>query len=512
MHHLCRKFSNTDIEYDDLFGLCELAFMKAYKTFNATTKWATYYVRIATNEILMQIRKRKKIKDETSLQAILNTDIDGNEQTLESILPSGINIEQDYLDREELERLRTAIEQLTGKHKEVIELKLRGIKQNDIGVKLGISQSYVSRLEKAAMAKLKKLLREENDLGKKKHKQAFNPPTRYPQGMMAVAQQIQKKHDEDIIKETNNTVNLVTSAYSIVLHEFYDMPKEQLKEALVKVYEQLDLCAKEIVTIDQMMDLCSEYGLEVTQTADKLDEFGTLMMHKIKAFELLDQGVTEVEDIAKKGHMTSRLASAFRWQWNKIRFGKDYEGDVIEMSNKELCNQLFDKGATVKQAVEKTGLMESSVKTYFNTWKRDVLADLTTEEAAPYFAGDKELWQLKKEKSEGVIENEAVEEVSEVQEQPKTEAVTTAEVEPDVKVEEPKVEVVAEPVKPTRAKGLRKKVVIEGEFAEYKPSAENLVSMEAYGQVLDMTRDEMLALAEEFRQIAEDPDMWKGVC
>ena len=70
MHHLCRKFGNTGIEYDELFGQCEIAFMKAYKTFKASqAKWATYFSFVANNEILMYLRKQKKYGSMLSLNA-----------------------------------------------------------------------------------------------------------------------------------------------------------------------------------------------------------------------------------------------------------------------------------------------------------------------------------------------------------------------------------------------------------------------------------------------------------
>lgn len=348
-------------------------------------------------------------------------------------------------------------------------------------------------------------------MGKKHKKQVFNPPIRYPKKLAGVIQQVEVKHNQDLLRETNNTLNLVTSAYNIVLHEFYEFNEEQLNSALDKVLEQLELCGKELVTVDQLMDLCTEYGLNVTHTADKLDEFGTLMMHKATAFKLLDEGITEVEDIAKKGNMSSRLASAFRWQYNKIKYGKDYKGDVEMISKRELCYALFDKGATISQVVKETDLMKTSVTTYYGSWKKDTLAELTTEEAAPYLAGEKELWQIKQEKNSKGANNEVVEQVPTVQKQPKTETTTTTETRSDAPIDEPKQEAVTIAVSPTPIKGkLRKKVVIDGEYAQYRPCNTDLVDVEISGQILTMTKEEMLALAEELPQVVADQDMWKG--
>ena len=143
--------------------------------------------------------------------------------------------------------------------------------------------------------------------------------------------------------------------------------------------------------------------------------------------------------------------------------------------------------------------MKTSVATYYSSWKKDTLKELTTEEAAPYFAGEKELWQIRQEKLEGATDD-TVEEVPKSEEPVQERADDTTEVVSDDAVEE------KAPVR----KGLCKKVTVTGEFAEYRPSAENLVDIELYGQVLTVTKDEMLTLVEEFKQIAEDQDLWKG--
>lgn len=520
MHYLCRKFSNTNIEYDELYGLCDIAFMKAYKTFNATTsKWATYFSFVANNEILMHLRKQRKWDKFISINKPVGTDEKGNELTYEDLLYTDDNIEDDLINQDNIEQLKACIDLLPDKHKRLIELRLQDVTQKDLAEKLGLSQGHVSRLEKAIHKKLKTMLEKGDSLVAKKKKVQqpskgkFIAPLRNPS---PIARELQKAVDRRVLEESNNTLNLIASAYSIVLKEFFDFTDGQLKEALNKAYEQLELCAEEVVTIDQMMLLCEEYGLEVNKAGDRLDAFGTLMMKKVTAYELLDKGVEEVEYISKQGKMTSREASAFRWMYNKLKFGKDYEGEEIMASTRKLAYEMFDKGVGFKEAVEKLSSPSNTVKTYFNSWKREVLETLTTEEAAPYFAGEKELWQIKQEKAQGAKANEVVAEVPKAQEPVQETAVVATDAVKDepVAVEPKKQEVSAlvgsKPEQPKR-KGLKKKVQLEGEFATYKPCNINLMDVELYGQVVSMTKEEALILSEELKAAADEDLLWKGV-
>ncbi|QEH69745.1 sigma-70 family RNA polymerase sigma factor [Cellulosilyticum sp. WCF-2] len=517
MHHLCRKFGNTGIEYDELFGQCEIAFMKAYKTFKASqAKWATYFSFVANNEILMYLRKQKKYGSMLSLNAAMSTDIEGKELTLEDILSTSETLEDALIEKDQLERLQEAIELLNERDRELIKARLKNINQRQIAEQMGLSQSFVSRQEKAIQVKLRKFMEGRIPLSKKnksKKQVPFNPPTRFPNNAVGQVLQVQQKKINDrILEESNNTLNLISSAYSIVLKEFFNFSDEQLKEALTKSYEQLELCAQEIVTIDQMMMLCAEYGLEVQRSEEKLDAFGTMMMKKVTAFELLDKGIEEVEDISKQGKMTSREASAFRWMYNKLKFGKDYEGDVVMASTRKLAFEMFDKGVDYKKAAIKLESPINTVKTYHNSWKREVLETLSTEEAAPYFAGEKELWQIKKEKIQGA-KNEVVAEIPKAQEPlQETAAIATEVIKNEPVAIESNNQEVSTLVGSTAGprKGLKKKVQLEGEFAIYKPCNINLMDVELYGQVVSMTKEEALTLAEELIAAVDEELLWKG--
>ena len=357
-------------------------------------------------------------------------------------------------------------------------------------------------------------------MGKKKMKGKNNTtfvPLRHPQTIPAILQEMERKCENKVLEETNNTLNLMTSIYSIVLHEFYDFTEEQLKDALIKVMEQLELCANELVTIDQMMDLCASYGLTVTHTADQMDKYGTLMLHKTKAYELLDNEVTEVEDIAKQGNMTSRLASAFRWQWNKEKFGKDYEGDVAMQSKKELAYKYFDKGIMDDELIAKEiDSTKSSVATYKRDWKKEILEMLSTEEVAPYFAKEKQLYELKAEKITEINANkktyvapskeEKVEEkrgnsVEEIKESI-VQSETTGEIVTNAKVK----------TATNKRSGLKRIISYESELAEifsYKIKDNELylginnVSSNIAGDNI-LSKEQVLILAHELLDLAEE--------
>ena len=139
--------------------------MKAINTFNTNKniKLATYASRCIENEILMQLRRTTKIKSEISIDEPLNKDGDGNELLLSDILGTDNDITSKRIE-EEVDRvlLRKAIEKLSSREKEIMELRfgvnLQGKEktQKEVADMMGISQSYISRLEKKIMKKMKK--------------------------------------------------------------------------------------------------------------------------------------------------------------------------------------------------------------------------------------------------------------------------------------------------------------------------------------------------------------------
>ncbi|MBE5741776.1 MAG: RNA polymerase sporulation sigma factor SigE [Clostridiales bacterium] len=162
--YIARKFDNTGVELDDLVSVGTIGLIKAVKTFNTgkNIKLATYASRCIENEILMYLRRIVKIKGEVSLDEPLNVDYEGNELLLSDIL--GTESDVVYKDIElgvEKEMLRQAIEKLSPREKQIMSLRfgLNGedeLTQKEVADLLGISQSYISRLEKKIVLRLRK--------------------------------------------------------------------------------------------------------------------------------------------------------------------------------------------------------------------------------------------------------------------------------------------------------------------------------------------------------------------
>ena len=164
--YIAKKFDNTGIGVEDLISIGTIGLIKAINTFNPqkNIKLATYASRCIENEILMYLRRNSKTKMEVSIDEPLNVDWDGNELLLSDIL--GTDEDVIYRDIEtEVEKnlLRKAIEKLTPREKTIVELRFGlyeegagELTQKEVADLLGISQSYISRLEKKIMKRLKK--------------------------------------------------------------------------------------------------------------------------------------------------------------------------------------------------------------------------------------------------------------------------------------------------------------------------------------------------------------------
>ena len=163
--YIAKKFENTGIDLEDLISVGTIGLMKAINTFNTdkNIKLATYASRCIENEILMQLRRGTKLKTEVSIDEPLNKDGDGNELLLSDVLGTDNDVTSKRIE-EEVDRnlLRASIEKLNRREKEIMELRfgtnLQGKEktQKEVADKLGISQSYISRLEKRIMRKMKK--------------------------------------------------------------------------------------------------------------------------------------------------------------------------------------------------------------------------------------------------------------------------------------------------------------------------------------------------------------------
>ena len=158
-YHIAKKFLNSGEDIEDLASISRIGMINAIKSFdpNKEIKFATYATRCMTNEILMSFRREKKHKNNVSLEQPLFYDGEGNELKLEDLVESGAPDAIDlYIEREEISRVRQSVEQLEGRDKVIIEeMYFKGKTQKEVAQLLGISQSYVSRVEKRLLKKLK---------------------------------------------------------------------------------------------------------------------------------------------------------------------------------------------------------------------------------------------------------------------------------------------------------------------------------------------------------------------
>lgn len=162
--YIARKFENTGINIEDLVSIGTIGLIKAVNTFDPTKKikLATYASRCIENEILMFLRRNNKIRTEVSLDEPLNVDVDGNELLLSDVLGTENDIiYRDLEDQVDKKILRTALETLNDRERKIMVLRfgLEGGEektQKDVADMLGISQSYISRLEKRIIKRLRK--------------------------------------------------------------------------------------------------------------------------------------------------------------------------------------------------------------------------------------------------------------------------------------------------------------------------------------------------------------------
>jgi RNA polymerase sporulation-specific sigma factor len=162
--YIARRFENTGVDLDDLVSVGAIGLIKAVGSFNAdkNIKLATYASRCIENEILMHLRRTVKIKSEVSFDEPLNTDWDGNELMLSDVMGTDGDIVYKKIESDvEGELLAVALTKLNSREREIMELRygLNGSEektQREVADMLGISQSYISRLEKKIIVRLKK--------------------------------------------------------------------------------------------------------------------------------------------------------------------------------------------------------------------------------------------------------------------------------------------------------------------------------------------------------------------
>ena len=163
--YIAKKFDNTGVGVEDLISIGTIGLIKAINTFKSdkNIKLATYASRCIENEILMHLRRNSRIKTEVSIDEPLNVDWDGNELLLSDILGTEEDlVYKDIEDEVDLNLLEQAMDILSDRERTIIELRYgighddEEMTQKEVADLLGISQSYISRLEKKIISRLRK--------------------------------------------------------------------------------------------------------------------------------------------------------------------------------------------------------------------------------------------------------------------------------------------------------------------------------------------------------------------
>ena len=162
--YISRRFENTGVNLEDLISIGTIGLIKGINTYrrDKNIKLATYASRCIENEILMHIRKIANQKTEASLDEPINMDYDGNELLLSDILGTDEDMIMRPLEEDvDLCVLRQALRQLPEREREIVEMRFglagrKELTQKEVAQKMGISQSYISRLEKRIMLRLRK--------------------------------------------------------------------------------------------------------------------------------------------------------------------------------------------------------------------------------------------------------------------------------------------------------------------------------------------------------------------
>lgn len=165
---IAKKFESTKIPLDDLVSIGTLGLIKGIETFklDKNIKLATYASRCIENEILMYLRKTQKSRNDYSLDEVLSIDGDGNEMVLADIIASNDALALSKLTKEEdISNLYYALDKLTKREREIVVLRFglfdhEELTQKEVADLLGISQSYISRLEKRILDKMRKIIEE----------------------------------------------------------------------------------------------------------------------------------------------------------------------------------------------------------------------------------------------------------------------------------------------------------------------------------------------------------------
>lgn len=162
--YIARRFENTGINIEDLISIGTIGLIKAINTFRAekNIKLATYASRCIENEILMYLRKNASQRTEVSFEEPLNTDWDGKELLLSDVLGTDNDVVMRPIEADvDRQLLNDAVAKLSGRERDIIQMRFglygqKELTQKEVADRLGISQSYISRLEKRIISRLRR--------------------------------------------------------------------------------------------------------------------------------------------------------------------------------------------------------------------------------------------------------------------------------------------------------------------------------------------------------------------
>lgn len=232
IYSLIKRYPN--VEPEDVISCGNLAFSKALNNYSLdkNVKFLTYISTCINNEILMFIRKVKRHKKDISLNAAISEDKDGNKATLEDIVSDEYDFEEELLHKEDIRTMKEAILLLPKKLKTIVILKLKGKTQLEIAKGMNLTQSYISRLEKIAFKKLKKLME-------------GNVMTKKDEAFKMFAEGIEPMEVAEKLGLTRSTVYTYKTIYNNTAKANENVNKEPIKHPVVKeIHNKIE--AKEI--------------------------------------------------------------------------------------------------------------------------------------------------------------------------------------------------------------------------------------------------------------------------
>lgn len=207
-----------------------------------------------------------------------------------------------------------------------------------------------------------------------KKRSAFLPPIRSKNKNISAQKELEKMiNKQQVTEAANNAFNLGVSACLIACRDM-GLSIEETKEFLSRTFGVLDDVAETPSRIVEMLSLVNSWGIEVHNLSNKqMDNSGEIIEKKTAVFYLLQEGVTEIEDIITKCKLHNieidyRTACAYRWEFNRVKYYKDIEAN---MDRKEEVFALLDKGLQNRKIIKITGITRESATQFRYLWERE---------------------------------------------------------------------------------------------------------------------------------------------